>query len=181
MAESANDFDAFAASCAPTLFNLAYLLTGHRQTAEDLTQDALLMIYRRWSRVEAADHPVAYAKRVLTNCHLSRIRRRRVREVGGLELRDVDSGSAAVDFTAGVDARDEMWSALSALSARQRAVLVLRYYEGMSDTDIAAVLRWRPASVRSTATRALARLRTSTELFPSQPDPSGRRRRRTVT
>lgn len=168
MATSVDDFDSFAESCAGTLYNLAYLITGHRQAAEDLTQDALLTLYRHWSRVQAAEHPVAYAKRVLTNCHLSQRRRRRVSEVRGLELRDVDTSGTAVELTAGVDARDEMWAALSELSDRQRTVLVLRYYEGLSDTEIATLLRWRPASVRSTATRALARLRTTAELVPSQ-------------
>lgn len=136
MATSVDDFAAFAESVAATLYNLAYLLTGHRQAAEDLTQDALLNIYRHWSRVEAADHPVAYGKRVLTNCYLSQRRRHRLREVHGLELRDVDLGGAAVDLTAGVEARDEMWGALAELPDRQRTVLVLRYYEDMSDADM---------------------------------------------
>lgn len=86
-----SDFDAFAVSFAGNLYNLAYLLTGHRQAAEDLTQDALLAIYRHWSRVRAVDRPDAYAKRVLTNCHLGRHRRRRVTEVGGIDLVDVEA------------------------------------------------------------------------------------------
>lgn len=172
MATATDEFDVFAESCAATLFKLAYLLTGHRQAAEDLTQDALLKIFRHWGRVQAADHPVAYAKRVLTNCHLSETRRRRVSEVPGLELRDVEI-TTAVDLTASVDARDEMWEALAELSDRRRTVLVLRYYEGMSDGDIARVLRWRPASVRSTAARALAQLRTSADVSPSRPTQTG--------
>lgn len=155
--DAANDFEEFATSCAKELFGLAYLLTGHRQAAEYLTQDALLAIYRQWPKVQAAERPTAYAKRVLTNCHLGGYRRRRVTEISGLELRDVNSSTAEFDPAAALDERDEMWVALSGLTERQRAVLVLRYYEAMSDHEIAAALRWRPASVRSTATRALAR------------------------
>ncbi len=164
-----SDFDAFAVSFAGNLYNLAYLLTGHRQAAEDLTQDALLAIYRHWSRVRAVDRPDAYAKRVLTNCHLGRHRRRRVTEVGGIDLVDVEARGLDHDPIAAFAERDEMWEALSTLSDRQRAVLVLRYYEGMTDREIAATLRWRAASVRSTAARALSRLRTASGLVASPP------------
>ncbi len=168
MRNTAGDFDGFAESTAPALFNLAYLLTGHRQGAEDLTQEALLNIYRHWPRIAAADHPTAYAKRVLTNCLLSSRRKRRVHEVRGLDLHDVERPGQRADPTTRVDEREEMWDALHQLPTRQRAVLVLRYYEGLSDGEIAQVLGWRPASVRSTAARALASLRTAEQLFPSR-------------
>ncbi len=162
MADATGDFDAFALSSAASLFNLAYLLTGQRQAAEDLTQEALLAIYKHWPRVQAAVHRDAYAKKVLTNCHLRAHRRRRVGEVSGLELLDAGPESLR-DPTAAIEERDEVWVALGVLSERQRAVLVLRYYEGLTDREIAAALRWRPASVRSTAARALAQLRTAFE------------------
>jgi RNA polymerase sigma-70 factor (sigma-E family) len=145
-------FDDFAAERLPALLNYAVLLTGDRESARDLVQEVLTRALIKWDRIEAVDQPYAYVRRMLTNEHLSWRRRRRVPTVS---LRD-DPGPP-VDPPPPPD--DQMWRLLAGLPRQQRAVLVLRYYEGLTDQEIAGVLGCRPVTVRSNASRALAALR----------------------
>ena len=156
------------------LTRTAYLLTGDRGTAEDLAQAALEKVHRRWNRVRSAENPAAYARRTLVNTAISWRRRRRVAEVPLLAT-DTAGGPDAYDRVAD---RDLVLGALRGLPKRTRAVLVLRYYEDLSEADTAAVLNCSVGTVKSLASRGLARLRRqiappSTPTVPSlQEDPA---------
>ncbi|GAA2363872.1 hypothetical protein GCM10010432_20130 [Catellatospora methionotrophica] len=134
------------------LLRTAYLLTGSTHAAEDLVQSALLKAYRRWDRV---DEPMPYLRRALVNQRTSVWRRIGSRELltGVLPERGRADGSAAHAE------RDELMAALATLPVRMRAVLVLRYWEDMSEADTAAALGCSAGSVKSQASRGLARLR----------------------
>jgi RNA polymerase sigma-70 factor (sigma-E family) len=154
VAAGAADFEEFAASRWPGLVRLAYGLTGDRWLAEDLAQTALARAYASWWRVRRAADPDAYLRRILINCSNRRFRRRRVAEQPG------DPPEMAIpDHAASVDDRAELLDALRELPPRQRAVIVLRYWADLSDTQAAAALGCSPATVRSQATRGLAKLR----------------------
>jgi RNA polymerase sigma-70 factor (sigma-E family) len=132
------------------LLRTAYLLTGSHEQAEDLVQSALLAVMSRWRRVE---QPEAYLRRVMVNLLVARARRRRVVEVltAVLPDRPVATDEPAVP--------DEVWTAVRSLPARMRAVLVLRYWEDLSEAQVAEVLGCSVGSVKSQASRGLARLR----------------------
>jgi RNA polymerase sigma-70 factor (sigma-E family) len=147
------DLAGFVAQHSAGLTRFAYVLCGDRGTAEDLVQDAFTALYRRFGNRLPIAAPVAYARQVIVNGHLSRSRRRSSTEAVLAELPDL--AADAVDH----GAQDEMWRLLSTLPERQRAVLVLRYYLDLTDRDIAAVLSCREGSVRSLAARAFATLR----------------------
>jgi RNA polymerase sigma-70 factor (sigma-E family) len=142
---------------APTLLRLALMLTGNRADAEDLLQSTLARTTRHGARIVAMDAPVAYLRRAMLNEHLSRGRAlsRRVRTVSA-ELLEHDPAVAA---SAEVDHRDEAWRWLATLPKKQRAVLVLRFYEDLPDTTIAEVMGCSQETVRSNASRGLASLR----------------------
>jgi RNA polymerase sigma-70 factor (sigma-E family) len=144
-------FEEFAAARLPALLRYATLLTGDREQARDIVQDVLTRALVKWDRIGAVDEPYAYVRRMVTNEHLSWRRRRRLRTVPLHE----EPTERAADPPPG----DEMWQLLATLPRQQRAVLVLRFYEGLSDPDIADVLGCRPGTVRSNASRALAALR----------------------
>jgi RNA polymerase sigma-70 factor (sigma-E family) len=143
----------FVAEQGVGLTRFAYLLCGDRALAEDLVQDTYLALYRRFGETLTVAAPVAYARRAIVNAHISRGRARAAHEVVSADLPD-----AAADCIDGGD-QDAMWRLLGALPARQRAVLVLRYYADLSEAEIAAALDCRPGTVRSLATRAFAALR----------------------
>ncbi len=150
------DFAEYAASRVDGLLRLAYLLTADRHLAEDMVQEVLIKAHRRWSRVSAAGDVDAYVRRMLVNEHISWRRRRSSTEVPVERMTD-EQDTARLDE--GVVARDWMWRMLARLPARQRAVLVLRHYERLSDPEIAALLGCADATVRSLAARGLAALR----------------------
>jgi RNA polymerase sigma-70 factor (sigma-E family) len=148
------DFSAFAVSRWPGLVRLAFGLTGDRWAAEDLAQVTLARAYVAWRRVSRADDPDAYLRRVLINASHRRFRRRRVAEQPG-DLPEVPvEGPAEL-----VGERAALLAALRRLPPRQRAVIVLRYWEDLTDTQIAAALGYSPGTVRSQLSRALAKLR----------------------
>jgi RNA polymerase sigma-70 factor (sigma-E family) len=153
------EFSAFAASRWPGLVRLAFGLTGDRWTAEDLAQTALARAYVAWRRVSRADDPDAYLRRILVNASHHRFRRRRVTEQHG------DPPETPVDGHADlVGERAALLAALQQLPPRQRAVIVLRYWEDLTDVQIAAALGCSPGTVRSQLSRALAKLRESPAL-----------------
>lgn len=158
-ADEQADFTGFVDSQTQPLLRLAYVLTGQREAAEDLVQETLLAVYRRWGRVVRTRHRNAYVRRMLVNQYLSGARRRRWVE------RPLDESRAAHgSATSAFDADDALWRALSGLTARQQAVLSLRYFEDLDDERIGAILRCRPGTVRSLVSRALASLRDSPHL-----------------
>jgi RNA polymerase sigma-70 factor (sigma-E family) len=152
-------FDDFVTRRGPALLRFAYALTSDTGLAEDIVQQALIKAHRRWSTVANAEHPEAYVRRAVLNEYLSFRRRRSSTEVVG-SVPD----RARHDVTDELAARDLMWRALARLPGRQRSVLVLRYYEGLPDGEIAALLGCREGTVRSLAARAFAILRRHPEL-----------------
>lgn len=150
-------FEQFAVARGPALLRLAVMLTGNAHDAEDLLQSTFVSLLRHWSRVAGAGRPDAYARKVLVNEHLSWRRRATSREnpsdPGSLPEQAIPTREAA-----GPD--DPGWRLLSTLPRRQRAVLALRYYEDLSDAEIAELLGCSASTVRSNASRGLASLRT---------------------
>jgi RNA polymerase sigma-70 factor (sigma-E family) len=153
------DFSAFAASRWPGLVRLAFGLTGDRWTAEDLAQATLTRAYVAWRRVSRADDPDAYLRRILVNASNRRFRRRRVAEQPGDPPETAVEGPAEL-----VGDRAALLAALRQLPPRQRAVVVLRYWEDLTDAQIAAAIGCSPGTVRSQLSRALAKLRESPAL-----------------
>jgi RNA polymerase sigma-70 factor (sigma-E family) len=150
-------FEEFVLTRGPALVRMARVLAGDPHRAEDLVQDALARAYPRWRRIVRADRPDVYLRRVLVNLNNSWWRRRGSRE---LSLGTPVDGPAAGDLSADAVERDAMWRHLAALPPRQRAVLVLRYYEDLDDATIAEILGCSAVTVRTHAMRALAALRT---------------------
>ena len=150
------DFSAFAVSRWPGLVRLAFGLTGDRWAAEDIAQVTLARAYVAWRRVRRADDPDAYLRRILINASNRRFRRHRVAEQSG------DPPETAVEGPADlVGERAALLAALRQLPPRQRAVVMLRYWEDLSDAQIAATLGCSAGTVRSQLSRALAKLRES--------------------
>jgi RNA polymerase sigma-70 factor (sigma-E family) len=156
------DFEAYVATRGPALLTFAYVLTGDARLAEDLTQTALAQAYRHWRRVQRAEHPDAYVRKVLVNAHLSWRRRRSSTE---RPTDAIETGSAP-DPAEQVAARDEMRRLLDSLPPRARTILVLRYYADLDDASIAELLSISPSNVRATASRALATLRVARPQSP---------------
>lgn len=150
-------FDEFARAELPRLLRYAVLLTGDRELAADVVQDTLVTAHDRWEQVTAATHPDRYVMRMVTNRYLSWRRRWSVRNV--IPVGDLPERAAGDDHATAHAARDEMWTRLAGLPRRQRAVLVLRYYESLTDAEIAEVLGCSPVTVRGYAHRALTTLR----------------------
>lgn len=148
-------FDDFVRTCSPQLFTLAYRLTGDRHDAEDLLQTGLWRIARNWSR--ARDNPVAYSRRTLVNLAADRGRRRAARphQISVAELPE-PRGHAP-----GESGDDRLVTALRSLPTRQRAVVVLRYWEDLSVAQTADLLGCTEGTVKSTASRGLSALRTA--------------------
>ena len=151
------DFESWMVARQGRLLRTAYLLTGDVHAAEDLVQTALAKLYLAWDRVADAPSVDAYARKILVNEHTSSWRRlwRHREVVTDTSSHDVPVRDAEYD---GVSAA--LWSAVRALPDRQRAVVVLRYYEQLSEREAAEALGISPGTVKSQASRALATLRT---------------------
>jgi RNA polymerase sigma-70 factor (sigma-E family) len=152
MDAEADAFDAFVRARMPALLRFAHALTGDPHTAADLVQDALERTGMRWSRLDRQGDPEAYVRRAILNGRTSRWRKLR-RET----LVDAMPDRLGVLDPPGHD--DQLWRLLATLPQRQRAVLVLRYYEDMSEEQIASTLGCAPGTVKSQASKALAKLR----------------------
>jgi len=154
MSVSEEDFADFVRAALPGLLRYGHALTGNPHDAADLVQTVLEKVGARWSRiVRNCDDPRAYVRKAMANTHVSRWRRTR-KETLIAEFPDVPA----------VQARDRLedepvWRALQDLPPRQRAVVVLRYYEGLSETEIADTLGVSNGTVKSQASKALATLR----------------------
>ncbi|QYX80953.1 SigE family RNA polymerase sigma factor [Streptomyces akebiae] len=152
-------FREFVAGRSSALLKTAVLLSGgDRHAAEDLLQNALIKAAGRWQRI---DEPEAYVRQILYRQQVSRWRLKwRRRE---LTVAEPPEGGGVVDGVAGVELRLVMRGALARLTARQRTVLVLRYFEDLPEGEVARILGCSVGTVRSTTHRSLARLR---ELAP---------------
>jgi RNA polymerase sigma-70 factor (sigma-E family) len=162
MATSEHDaeFTAFVAARGPALLRTAYLLTGDHQSGEDLVQTALAKTYLAWHRIRARDAVEAYVRRTMVTTHTSWWRRRWRGETPTAALPD----PGLPDPTEDHGERDRLWRHLALLTERQRAVVVLRYYEDLGEAETAALLGCSRGAVKSHTARALASLRVSDQL-----------------
>jgi RNA polymerase sigma-70 factor (sigma-E family) len=151
---SRHEFDRFVAATTDTLLRTAYLIVWDLPEAEDLVQETLFKVARRWPKVSRMEHPAAYARRIVVNLALDGSAKRSRRQA---ELSAARPGESAAP-TLPLDTHDELHAALLALPPRQRAVLVLRYYLDLPEAEVAATLECSLGTVKSTASRALARL-----------------------
>jgi RNA polymerase sigma-70 factor (sigma-E family) len=154
------DLERFVALHMSPLLRFSFLLTHDARLAEDLVQDVFAEVARRWPEMHQIERPDAYLRKMVVNAATSWSRRARNREI---PVTVTESAVSVPDTADAMAARDEMWTLLATLPARQRAVLVLRYYEGLSDQEISAVLGCSGGNARSLASRALATLRTRTQ------------------
>ena len=153
-------FDAFVASHSAVLLRAAWLLTGDRAAAEDLVQTAWSQVWPRWSSVAAMDFPLAYVRTALVRSFVSSRRRRWWRETAV----DAVPEAGKPDATDDLALRQVVAAALARLTARQRAVVVLRYFDDLDVTETAAALGCSTGTVKSQTAKALARLRSDATL-----------------
>lgn len=150
------EFREFVAARSGALHRAAYLLTGNWATAEDLVQTALTKTYLAWKRIGAIDSVEAYTRRVLYNTNASWWRRRSSSERPTDTFPDASTGRDPME--ASIE-RDLIWRYVRELPKRQRAVLVLRYYEDLSEADSARILGVSAGTIKSQTSRALNNLR----------------------
>jgi RNA polymerase sigma-70 factor (sigma-E family) len=152
----ASTFEEYVAVRGAALVRFARVLAGDRHRAEDLVQEVLARAYLRWDRITRRDDPDVYVRQAIVNATRSWWRRRSNHEIPTNE--QVDHAMPG-DVGADMAERDELWRRIHKLPPRQRAVLVLRYYEDLDDDAIAAVLGCTRTTVRTHAMRALDSLR----------------------
>ncbi|MFI0717819.1 SigE family RNA polymerase sigma factor [Streptomyces sp. NPDC021224] len=148
-------FEQFVAARGQRLLRVAWLLTGDAHLAEDLLQTVLAKVWPKWPRI-ADENPEAYVRQALVHTHASWWRRRWRGEV---PHGDVPDRASAPDAYAGVDLEQALAAAVRALPVRQRAVVVLRYFEDLSVTETAEALGCSEGTVKSQASKALRTLR----------------------
>ena len=163
MADRAH-FDEFVVARSGRLLGAAYLLTRDWASAEDLLQDALTRAWFAWPRL--SEGPEAYVKKIIFTTYVSAWRRRWRREQ---PLAEVPEPPPRGDAMSPTDERDVVWRAIGRLPVRQRAVIVLRYYEDLSEVETATVLGCSTGTVKSQAAKALAKLRVDESLLPARP------------
>ncbi|MET8352837.1 SigE family RNA polymerase sigma factor [Micromonospora sp. NPDC005206] len=151
-------YEEFADTRLAPLLRYAVMLTGDPHQAQNLVQETMVRVQLNWRRVARADSPERYVRRMLTNQYVDWKRGSWMRRV--LLRGEPDEALAApVDHAQSAVDRDQIWSWLSRLPRRQRATLVLRYYEDLPDAEIADILGCAVGTVRSSISRALATLR----------------------
>jgi RNA polymerase sigma-70 factor (sigma-E family) len=157
------EFEQFVAGCADELLRTVYLVVWDLPTAEDLVQECLLEVARRWPRVRGMDHPVAYARRILVNLALDGAPRRS-RHRSELQRGDANVLENRLDVGATrqmglAESTPELVQAVAGLPPRQRAALVLRYFAELTEAETAEALGCSVGTVKSTTSRALDHLR----------------------
>jgi RNA polymerase sigma-70 factor (sigma-E family) len=163
-AESGADdpsFRDYVAARTPSLLRTAYLLTGNLADAEDLVQSALAKTYVAWNRIEDRSALDGYVRRAMVNTHISWWRRRRLDEFPTDEIPD----RAVADPSGHSDLQDSLRRAVDRLPQRMRAAVVLRFYEDMTEAEVADALGVSLGTVKSTVSRAVAKLRIDAELL----------------
>jgi RNA polymerase sigma-70 factor (sigma-E family) len=166
------EFEQFVADTAGDLLRTAYLVVWDIAGAEDLVQECLFRVARRWPRVRSMDHPAAYARRVLVNLALDNATRR-ARHRAELDLssrgllEDLHDESAARALGM-VESSSELIDAIGELPGRQRVTLVLRYFEDLTEAQVAETLGCSVGTVKSTTSRALERLRQTVVSIPPE-------------
>jgi RNA polymerase sigma-70 factor (sigma-E family) len=150
------EFTAYVRERRASLYATAYHLTGDRYEAEDLLQSALFSTYRAWDRISDKAAVGGYLRRTMTNLHISAWRRRKLNEYPTEELPETVGDT---DAMRGTELRAVLWQALARLPELQRTMLVLRYYEGRTDPEIADILDISVGTVKSSIWRSLRRLR----------------------
>jgi RNA polymerase sigma-70 factor (sigma-E family) len=151
------EFEQWLAAREPALQRTAHLLTGDVHTAQDLVQETLAKLYLAWERIQDRSRVDAYARRILVNEHRTAWRRplrRRERVTDDLPDRPV----AAAEYD---DRRDALWRIVCGLPPRQRAVVVLRFYEQLTEVEVADLMGISEGTVKSQSSRALSTLRTA--------------------
>lgn len=172
MSNREDDFAEFVLAASPALLRTAWMLTGDAGAAEDLLQTALAKAWPRWGRLAAEGNPVAYVRKIMANTQVSWWRRRWTGEIPSHHLPEM---ATCTDAFAAVDDRDVLRLALRCLPRRQRAVVVLRYYEDLSEEETALALGCSVGTVKSQASKGLARLRADVNrLGRPAPDASSR-------
>ncbi|GCD35293.1 RNA polymerase sigma factor [Streptomyces chrestomyceticus JCM 4735] len=154
--DAAAAFTAYVQERRASLYATAYHLTGDRFEAEDLLQSALFSTYRAWDRISDKAALGGYLRRTMTNLHISAWRRRKLNEYPTEELPET---AGDTDAMRGTELRAVLWQALARLPETQRTMLVLRYYEGRTDPEIADILNISVGTVKSSIWRSLRRLR----------------------
>lgn len=164
--ESERDFREYVASRHEILEREAYLLVGDVHLAQDLVQTTLTKAYVSWKRVTGSENPDAYVRRIMINANISRLRRRRIREV--LTDTAVETRDAYAAPHPGVDTtRVDVMRALMALPKRQRTAVVLRYWADLPEAEVAEIMGCSVGTVRSQSSKALAKLRGQSALRES--------------
>jgi RNA polymerase sigma-70 factor (sigma-E family) len=159
--DAASEFSDFMHGRWAQLVRLGYGLTGDLQLAEDLAQTAFARAYASWGRVRRADDPDAYLRKIVVNANRSRFRKLRVAEVLTASVPDLPGPADHADQRS---QRDALITALMQLPYGQRAVVVLRYWLDLTETQAADVLGCSVGNVKSQAARALAKLRADSAL-----------------
>jgi RNA polymerase sigma-70 factor (sigma-E family) len=159
-------FGEYVRARSQVLLRAALGLTGNRADAEDLLQATLVKAYQSWDRIDDAAALDSYVRRVMANTHISGWRRRRVDEYPTAELPD----APAADLTGECDLRDTVRRALDRLPRQMRAAVMLRFFDDMTEPEVAAAMGVTVGTVKSTVARAVAKLRDDAELgADSQP------------
>ncbi|GIH25599.1 DNA-directed RNA polymerase sigma-70 factor [Acrocarpospora phusangensis] len=151
-------FAEFVAEWGDALLRYGYVLSGNPHDAADLTQEALIRLHRAWPRVQRSRDPVSYTRTIMSRLHISTWRRLRREQLAW----DPPDRGCLDDLPTGFERG--LWQALAGLPRKQRAVLVLRFYEDLSDAEIAEVLGISRGTVRSHASHGLSRLRSVADL-----------------
>jgi RNA polymerase sigma-70 factor (sigma-E family) len=155
MDDDQDGFTVFVIDHEQRLLGTAYLLTGDFGHAQDLLQATRVKTYRHWSRVRGADHPLAYVRQIMVNTQLSWRRRLTLTEV----VTDAIPDRSQDDLQATQAIKDEVRRALLRLAPRTRAVIVLRYYEDLTEAETARLLGCSVSTVNTHTARGIAALR----------------------
>jgi RNA polymerase sigma-70 factor (sigma-E family) len=155
------DFHEFVITRSRSLLHSAYLLTGNVADAEDLVQSALAKTYQAWDKIEDRRALDGYVRRAMVNTHISWWRRRKVDEYPTDDIPD----QPVADSSVSSEQHDALCRALERLPQRMRAAVVLRFFEDMTEAEVADVLGVSQGTVKSTVSRAVAKLRTDTDLL----------------
>ena len=149
-------FEEFAEARLHALLRYAIMLTGDRELGQDIVQDVMIRVHGRWSHIESRDMPEKYIRRAIVNAYVSWRRRWSVRNLVSFsappERPTPESSHEGIEHS-------ELWQRMASLGPRQRAVVVLRFYEGFTDVEIAELMGCTVSTVRSQMSRALAQLR----------------------